>query len=47
MRPRRLGQKKHASERERGLGARQASFVGVTIILLVAEDDMINQLDAK
>ena len=47
LRPRRLGRKGHASERERGLGARQASFVGVAIVLLVAEDDMINQLDAK
>ena len=47
LRPRHLGRKGHASEHERGLGARQASFVGVTIISLVAEDDMINQLDAK
>ena len=45
--PRHLGRKGHVSEGERGLGARQASFVSVTIILLVAEDDMINQLDAK
>ena len=42
-----LGRKGHVSERERELGARQASFVSVTIILLVAEDDMINQLDAE
>ena len=42
-----LGPKEHASEGERGLGARQATFVCVTIISLVAEDDMINQLDAK
>ena len=47
LRPRYLGPKGHASERERGLGARQASFVGVAIVLLVAEDDMIYQLDAK
>ena len=47
LRPRYLGRKKHVSERERGLGARQASFVGIAIVLLVAEDDMINQLDAK
>ena len=47
LRPRHLGPKGHASEGEQGLGARQASFVSVTIILLVAEDDMINQLDAK
>ena len=47
LRSRQLGRKGHASERERGLGARQATFVGVTIISLVAEDDMINQLDAK
>ncbi len=45
--PRHLGPKGHASERERGLGARQASFVGVAIVLLVAEDDMIYQLDAE
>ena len=47
MSPRHLGPKEHVSEGERGLGARQASFVGVTIISLVAEDDMINQLDAE
>ena len=47
LRSRQLGRKGHASERERGLGARQATFVGVTIISLVAEDDMVNQLDAK
>ena len=47
LRSRQLGRKGHASERERGLGARQATFVGVTIISLVAEDDMINQLDAE
>ena len=47
LRPRRLGPKRHASEGERGLGARQASFVSVAIVLLVAEDDMINQLDAE
>ena len=47
LRPRYLDRKRYASERERGLGARQATFVGITIISLVAEDDMINQLDAK
>ena len=45
--PRYLDRKRYASEQERGLGARQASFVSVAIVLLVAEDDMINQLDAK
>ena len=47
MSPRHLDRKRYASERERGLGARQATFVGVTIISLVAEDDMINQLDTE
>ena len=45
--PRHLGPKGHVSEGERGLGARQATFVSVTIISLVAEDDMIYQLDAE
>ena len=47
LRSRRLGRKKHAPEPIDELGARQATFVGVTIISLVAEDDMVNQLDAK
>ena len=45
--PRHLGPKRHAPKPIDELGARQASFVGVTIISLVTEDDMINQLDAK
>ena len=47
LRSRHLDRKRYASERERGLGARQASFVGIAIVLLVAENDMINQLDAE
>ena len=45
--PQRLSRKRHAPEPIDELGARQATFVGVTIISLVAEDDMINQLDAE
>ena len=45
--PRHLGPKRHAPKPIDELGARQASFVSVTIISLVAEDDMIYQLDAK
>ena len=45
--PQRLSRKRHAPEPIDELGARQATFVGVTIISLVAEDDMINQLDTK
>ena len=45
--PRHLGPKGHAPKPIDELGARQATFVGVTIISLVAEDDMINQLDTK
>ena len=47
LRPRHLDRKRHAPEPIDELGARQATFVGVTIISLVAEDDMINQLDAE
>ena len=47
LRPQRVSRKRHAPEPIDELGARQATFVGVTIISLVAEDDMINQLDVK
>ena len=47
LRPQRVSRKKHAPKPIDELGARQATFVGVTIISLVAEDDMINQLDAE
>ena len=45
--PQYLGPKGHAPKPIDELGARQASFVGVAIVLLVAEDDMINQLDTE
>ena len=45
--PQYLGPKGHAPKPIDELGARQATFVGVTIISLVAEDDMIYQLDAE
>ena len=45
--PQRLSRERHAPKPIDELGARQATFVGVTIISLVAEDDMINQLDAE
>ena len=45
--PQRLSRKGHAPKPIDELGARQATFVGVTIISLVAEDDMIYQLDAE
>ena len=45
--PRHLGRKRHAPKPIDELGARQATFVGVTIISLVAEDDMIYQLDTE
>ena len=47
LRPQRVSRKWHAPEPIDELGTRQATFVSVTIISLVAEDDMINQLDAK
>ena len=47
LRPQRLSRKRHTPKPIDELGVRQATFVGVTIISLVAEDDMINQLDAK
>ena len=47
LHPRHLDRKRYAPKPIDELGARQASFVGITIISLVAEDDMINQLDAK
>ena len=47
LRPQRVSRKRHAPEPIEELGARQATFVGVAIISLVAEDDMINQLDAE
>ena len=47
LRPQRVSRKRHAPKPIDELDARQATFVGVTIISLVAEDDMINQLDAK
>ena len=47
LRPQRVSRKRHAPEPIDELGARQASFVGVAIVLLVAEDDMINQLDTE
>ena len=43
----RVSRKRHTPKPIDELGARQATFVGVTIISLVAEDDMINQLDAE
>ena len=47
LRPQRLSRKRHAPKPIDELGARQASFVGIAIVLLVAENDMINQLDAE
>ena len=47
LRPQRVSRKRHAPKPIDELGARQATFVGITIISLVAEDDMINQLDAE
>ena len=47
LRPQRVSRKRHAPKPIDELDARQATFVGVTIISLVAEDDMINQLDTE
>ena len=47
LRPQRVSRKRHAPKPIDELGARQATFVGITIISLVAEDDMINQLDTE
>ena len=47
LRPQRVSRKRHALKPIDELGARQATFVGVAIISLVAEDDMVNQLDAE
>ena len=47
LRPQRVSRKRHTPKPIDELGARQATFVGVTIISLVAEDDMINQLDTE
>ena len=47
LRLQRVSRKRHAPKPIDELGTRQATFVGVTIISLVAEDDMVNQLDAE
>ena len=47
LRPQRVSRKRHTPKPIDELGTRQAPFVGVAIVLLVAEDDMINQLDAE
>ena len=47
LRPQRLSRKRHTPKPIDELGTRQATFVGVTIISLVAENDMVNQLDTE